>query len=206
VEGLPINVEAVTQIVHPHSSAYFVNTPKHILRCLSESVELQVGVQGSGPWILKYVIIFRDKTEPHTLKIAADESQAQFSLSNLEKSGVYVVALVEITDSNGCSKSINTESVNIEVLPSRPTVSFQDSKPLNVIEGSRPMLDLYLAGRGPFVVYYKNTAKSETVLSQKLFSNKLQVSEIGEYQLVGIEDSVCKGSVTTPNIINGEHI
>jgi hypothetical protein len=55
--------------------------------------------------------------------------------------------LTEVTDSNGCSKLLDSQDLSIEVLPHRPAVSFSSERPVFFRENSMADLPLTVSGR-----------------------------------------------------------
>lgn len=202
--GIETTVEPITQTFHPHSSAEFVpQQPKRFVRCISDSVTVEVMVQGSGPWALMYEILFKNKAKREVIKIPASDKKAKIFIDDLQEGGIYVVELVQIIDANGCIRTLQTGDIIIEVLSSRPSVSFQSIKPIYILEGGKASLGLYLSGRGPFQLEYINTANPQGRLKSLITAgSNLQVG-VGEYQLVGFGDSVCSGLVGTSDTIKG---
>jgi nucleoporin POM152 len=204
--GIAIETEPITQKFHPHSYAKFVSSqPSRFIKCVGDSVEMQVEVQGSGPWNLVYEVSSKDKTSRYTIPVDVNEKSARISMNDLKNGGrTYTIALVEITDANGCTNALtDAKDVVIEVLASRPSVSFQTSKqPIYILEGGRASLGLYLSGRGPFQLEYVNTAENERVMSAFINTGTSLEVGAGEYELLGFRDSVCTGTVGAVKKVN----
>jgi nucleoporin POM152 len=192
---MPIKESSLTQIIHPHSTAYFLlNGRNEFVRCIGDVVELEVGVQGSGPWEVSYEVTHGFKSQKATRKVAEHESKFVITVDNLTTSGLYTVDLVEIKDGNGCSMRLQSDVVKIEVLPARPSISFQSVKNIYILEEGRAMLPISLSGRGPFEIKYRNVETNQVRSTQIQGSvRSFEVNGPGTYELISIRDSVCTG-------------
>ena len=194
-EGVALHLDSITQTVHAQPSAYFVKTDK-ITVCPEDNVSLQVKLDGVGPWSLVY------ETSHNHLKTIdkikdIHESLISISTPKLNSSGLYILSLIEITDSNECKKALNSPDVTLEVLEKRPTVSFTCPRPLPFIEQTRVDLPLFMTGNPPFEIKYVDTKSPSVEKTLVLYSNQdvLGVQEASIYQLTGIKDKYCWGNV-----------
>eukprot|EP00842_Homolaphlyctis_polyrhiza_P005333 jgi/Hompol1/5800/HPOL_004713-RA len=194
-EGVPLENMNMTQIIHPHSSAQFVNSEGRFVRCIGDSVQLQVGVQGSGPWSLVYFVVHNENRTKFKQTIELGRSVVTLNIGNLDNPGIYLVDLAEITDVNGCTEVIGSSGVTIEVLPQRPTVNFQTTKPVHVIEGGRASLPISVTGKGPFEITYRG-ANSDIQTSRN--GRDLEIFGAGTFELLGIKDAFCQGQAVEP--------
>ena len=83
----------------------------------------------------------------------------------------------------------------IEVLPSRPSVSFSSDKPVYILENGVASLPISLSGRGPFDVGVKYADGTERMLRLAGSTRFIDFPGTGIHQLVSISDSVCDGRV-----------
>ncbi|KAJ3361381.1 hypothetical protein HDU91_003968, partial [Kappamyces sp. JEL0680] len=199
-EGIPVKDSSLVQIIHPHSTAAFslpgVRAPYQLLRCKSDKVSLDVVVQGSGPWDVTYDIVFKTSSRKKVVKVDAAARGFSIDVDDLNESGLYTVDLVEIKDGNGCVVKTQSDPVVIEVLQSRPSVSFSSQAPIYVLEGGRASLPISLSGRGPFLVGVKHHATGQVeTLTLQGSSRFIDVVGDGVHELVSVSDSICTGSV-----------
>ncbi len=197
-DGIPVYDSSLTQIIHPHSSAHFVlsdqRAPYRFTKCKGDGLRLDVAVQGSGPWSVVYEVVQAKKATRHSVEVDSVSRGFPIVIDNLDQAGIYTIDLVEIMDGNGCNVRLSTDQVAIEVLQSRPSVSFSSSKPVLVLEGGRAALPISLSGRGPFEVEVKHADKINRFAVHGS-SRFIDVFGDGAYELVGVSDSICQGSV-----------
>ncbi|KAJ3379442.1 hypothetical protein HDU84_006688 [Entophlyctis sp. JEL0112] len=200
-EGIPIQNTSITQIIHPQSEARFApNTPQRLTKCIGDTVSLPVSLHGSGPWVLSYEIAFENRKERFSVSVGAGdggdpeevtdgegEAAVEIVTPVFDAPGVYVVDLIEITDSNGCSWLLETQD--------RPSVGFT-RKSVLMLDGDSAALGLALAGRQPFNIQYINKAYPEHIFDLRGMSEKdmIHVHAPGSYEIVGMSDSVCAGT------------
>lgn len=108
---------------------------------------------------------------------------------------------LEIADKNGCIVKLSNDPVIIEVLQSRPTVSFSSAKPIWVLEGGVAHLPISLSGRGPFEIDIKLSNGEERKVVLPGSARTIEVHGGGDYVLKGIKDSVCSGMIETTQSI-----
>lgn len=102
----------MTQIVHPHSTAAFVipnqRAPYHFIRCKGQAVDLQVAVQGSGPWTVAYEITH---TKRHRISVDVPEKDRSFHIlvDHLTDAGVYSVDLIGLFAYQTVTKNIRDQ-------------------------------------------------------------------------------------------------
>nr|KAJ3421320.1 hypothetical protein HK105_003902 [Polyrhizophydium stewartii] len=194
-EGVDLEGISITQIIHPHSSAQFVDTQTHLVRCIGDSARLKVAVQGSGPWVLVYYVVHNDQRLRSTKTIPLGETMTEIVVEKLDAPGTYLVDLVEITDGNGCTETLGSKGLTIEVLPQRPTVNFKTSKPVYIVEGKRASLPISVTGRGPFEITYRG-ANSDVQISRN--GRDLEIFGSGMFELLGVRDAYCTGHAVEP--------
>ncbi|KAI8911122.1 hypothetical protein EDD86DRAFT_204447 [Gorgonomyces haynaldii] len=203
--GVSIDVPSLTQIVHPHSYAHFAiaqHQRAHLVRCIGDPVDLQVLVHGSGPWRIVYEIVNGSRGKKYTKDVLAHETSVNVQIET-ERGGIYIVDLVEITDGNGCTRQLDSQDVTIEVLGSRPSVSFQSLKPLAALENGKAQSLLFLNGRAPFELGYINQQAPQQIIYKQFHSSSGSIDlPIGDYELVSFKDSVCQGRVGKQNKVS----
>lgn len=97
-EGIALSESSLTQIIHPHSTAYFVwpkgnGAPFKFVRCKGDQVKLRVGVEGSGPWEVLYEIS-HTITKRFTRAVDVSSNGFEIEIDNLDVAGTYTVDLV----------------------------------------------------------------------------------------------------------------
>ncbi|KAI8146224.1 hypothetical protein BJV82DRAFT_600953 [Fennellomyces sp. T-0311] len=194
-------VQSFKQIVHPQPDAKFTGKSLRPIRtCIGEDVELDVALSGSGPFTLTWTFakqMYSDVIEGNRYTI---------KVPRLESAGHHVVSLVKTRDTNGCEKDLDARDVIIDVRRDRPTVFFytDDDRDATVwvAEGEPAKLPLRLTGEGPWKVSYRNInsdGKGVRSLVLRDPNAQVQVKEVGQYELLSVEDAICKGDPLPPN-------
>ncbi|CAB4433743.1 unnamed protein product [Rhizophagus irregularis] len=154
-EGVEINY-GFTQTVYPKPNAVFRRTKDRTINsCMSNLVELDVDLSGSGPFTLEYEVMFNRRTNAFT--IADIQSPSYVIISPpFDNPGTYTVTFERIVDSQGCSQILNNDdSVTINVKRDKPTVGFRNSHEiLWFLEGGSVELPLQLTGNPRWDVTY----------------------------------------------------
>ncbi|KAI7868786.1 hypothetical protein BDF14DRAFT_1790894 [Spinellus fusiger] len=195
----------IQQIVRPQPSAKFsgeLQRKRSIRTCLGDSLQLNVDLSGTGPFHLYW-------TFGKQLHSAVVEGNSYtIDIPPLQKPGSHVVSLVKIQDANACVKELESRDVIIDVRRERPTAFFSvgDDKEttIEVIEGTSVPLPLRLTGEGPWRLTYRNVEKDKDREQTSVLHNPndpLVVREEGHYELLKVEDSICKGDVLLPNYL-----
>ncbi|KAJ3044710.1 hypothetical protein HDV00_001114 [Rhizophlyctis rosea] len=186
-----------TQKIHPHSNAYFTG-PLHITRCLNSTVELPVTLEGSGPWELNYEIMGGGEKRRISVEVR-DQPNYTIKLPVFEKAGRYAVDLTDIKDRNRCTRVVQGQPVQIEILAQRPAAHFNCPRPVAFLEGGKAKLPVYVSGSGDFELSYKRKDSDEVyVASGHRRLDSIEVSSAGVYELTQIRDTYCVGSIATP--------
>ncbi|PKY45320.1 hypothetical protein RhiirA4_443664 [Rhizophagus irregularis] len=198
-EGVEINY-GFTQTVYPKPNAVFRRTKDRTINsCMSNLVELDVDLSGSGPFTLEYEVMFNRRTNAFT--IADIQSPSYVIISPpFDNPGTYTVTLKRIVDSQGCSQILNNDdSVTINVKRDKPTVGFRNSHEiLWFLEGGSVELPLQLTGNPRWDVTYiyhldmDNARKAYDLVNP---NSILTVTEPGRYELLEVKDSYCLGIV-----------
>ncbi|KAJ2997072.1 hypothetical protein HDV02_005886 [Globomyces sp. JEL0801] len=201
-EGVNIIDQTVTQIIHPTSTAKFIlpnysrDSPYQFVKCIGDSLDLEVSVEGTGPWVVSYEITMESTIDRVSHKVDAAEKGFTIPIKNLSKGGIYSVILTEIKDGNGCFKKLDTDPVNIEVVSNRPSISFQSLKTIYALEDSKSLLPISLSGRGPFSATFKHIETDKVYTrSIPMNSRSIDVFGSGTFELLSIHDKVCEGHV-----------
>lgn len=149
-----MNLVPITQVVHAFPSAS-IRRRSQQTKCVNDSAHISVALEGSGPWSLTYEIMHDQYKKQYSMRDIVN-SMITIDTPPLLKSGLHVFSLtgmnimvtsLEITDSNGCSKLLDSQDLSIEVLSHRPTVSFASEKNIMFLENSSASLPLSVSAR-----------------------------------------------------------
>ncbi|KAI8920706.1 hypothetical protein BC831DRAFT_477489 [Entophlyctis helioformis] len=198
-EGVHLKGLSVTQIIHPHSSAHFVGALSRYTRCINDTVQLRVGVQGSGPWTLVYYVVHDETRTRYVKTVGLDQSGTDILVDGLQTAGLYLVDLAEITDVNGCTETVGSAGVTIDVLPIRPTVNFRTSKSVAVVAGGRAALPISVSGKAPFEIKYRSVGAAGVRTWRG--GAELEVNGPGVFELLSVRDAVCDGFAVEPRVL-----
>ncbi|KAM5486142.1 hypothetical protein MaudMau93_005216 [Microsporum audouinii] len=196
--SLKDSVPALEQDVKPPASAHFVGPLTSRKACFGEPVSMDVMFVGEPPWVLNYEVVHNGKRKKHELK--SDTDVASLSTVDLVNGGVYTVGLTSVKDRSNCKRALK-EEIRIEARPKRPRVAFgQIDQKRNVLalEGKAVDLPLRLEGEAPWKVKYRNKLDPSAAPVEKTFWNAnsvLRVSDEGQYEIIGLSDATCPGSV-----------
>ncbi|KAL9555078.1 hypothetical protein MBANPS3_002531 [Mucor bainieri] len=197
-----LNVAPIKQIVHPQPDAKFKPKQRRVRTCLNEDLTVDVQLRGTPPFFLKWTVgdqTYGDhvESELYTMK-----------LPPFDVSGEHVVSLVNITDANGCTKELEARDYTVDVRRDRPTASFlTDNEPVRTVqvtEGASVRLPLGLTGEGPWTVSYFNVERGQRSLVTRRFDNanaEVEVRDVGHYELLQVDDAICKGDVLEPQFL-----
>ncbi|KAJ3290280.1 hypothetical protein HK104_006880 [Borealophlyctis nickersoniae] len=194
--SVPVDNLSFTQTIHPQSNARF-SGPRKQTRCVNASVDLDVVLEGSGPWRLTYEIMGEGKKRRFSVNI--DKPVFSIKTPPFEIAGTYIVDLIEITDANGCSRILQSPEVHIDIVSTRPSVHFICPKPVLFLDGSVARIPLSVSGSGNFEVQYKKrgTDKIHTIRETRKIGG-IEVSEPGTYEIVSVRDTHCPGNILPP--------
>ncbi|KAI9311595.1 hypothetical protein BX666DRAFT_1996701 [Dichotomocladium elegans] len=191
----------IKQIVHPQPDAKFSGSGslRPYRTCLGEDLELDVELSGTGPYTLTWTFakqMYSDVVtgSRHTIKVP-----------RLESAGHHVVSLVKIQDANDCVKDLDARDVIIDVRRDRPKVFFhtgdKSDATLFIAEGESAKLPLRMTGEGPWKVTYRNIDKDGKGIRSLVLRDpnaEVEVKETGTYELLSVEDAICKGDALPP--------
>ena len=197
--GIKIKDQILEQTVHApsHAKFDFIGYKERNTKCVGDSLTPKVSLTGKGPWKLSYNIQHGLSSQLYTVEIPADQHDFELPKVPFDSSGTYLVDLLEIKDSHDCSRSLGSEPLRIEVLPSRPTIGFQSVKTVYILEGTKARLPVTVSGHGPFRVSYRNLKSPESVISHTVPASTrfLEVSGDGTWEILRMADTVCQGIV-----------
>jgi nucleoporin POM152 len=83
----------------------------------------------------------------------------------------------------------------IEVLPTRPSISFSSDKPVYILDNGVASLPISLSGRGPFDIGVMYADGKERKLRLPGSARFIDFPGVGIHKLVSISDSICEGQV-----------
>ncbi|KAI8393455.1 uncharacterized protein BYT42DRAFT_551090 [Radiomyces spectabilis] len=199
------DIAPLHQRVHPQPDARFSKSllDKQAIRtCIGESVNLDVELSGTGPFRL-YWTFNKEK-----FFATVEGNKYTIALPAFEAPNHYVVSLVKIHDANECVKELEARDVIVDVRRDRPTAFFytedKEDTVVEIAEGSKARLPLRLTGEGPWRMTYRNKDKDGAGTRSVLLRDpnaEVEVRDAGEYELVSVKDSICRGDVLPPHYI-----
>ncbi|KAL4919125.1 hypothetical protein BDW62DRAFT_49521 [Aspergillus aurantiobrunneus] len=190
-------VLALEQDVKPPASAHFIGTKEVRKACFGEPVSVDVAFLGEAPWTLQYELVHNGRKTRHFL-----ESEAATSTIVTEKlvsGGGYNLVLTSVKDRSKCKRNLN-EILKIDARPKPPHVSFgqiEKSRKYSALQDSKVDIPIRLSGERPWTLQYKNVDADASVTTKTFWQENsfLAVSQEGRYELMGVTDSSCPGSV-----------
>lgn len=184
------------QDVKPPASAHFIGSKQVRKACFGEPVSVDVAFVGESPWTLQYELVHNGKKTKHSLESESDV--ASIVTGKLISGGEYNLVLTNIKDRSNC-KRILKDNIKIDARPKPPHVSFGQidrKRTVSALQGSKIDIPLRLSGERPWTVKFKNGANSSPV--EKTFwqeNSILTVDEDGKYEIIGVTDGSCPGTV-----------
>ncbi|KAI8979759.1 hypothetical protein BDF20DRAFT_835729 [Mycotypha africana] len=201
----PTGIQPFKQTVHPQPDAYFTKQHTSVRTCLGEDVTVDVQLRGTGPFKLSWTVddqLYADVVEKERYTI---------NLPPFDRPGHHVISLVDIRDDNGCVKQLEARDFTVDVRQNRPTAFFYTNQELNetvrtvtITEGSTANLPLRLTGEGPWKVSYRNVEMGDRSIVKERFTDPnavVNVRHTGHYELLEVEDAICKGDVLPPQYL-----
>ncbi|PWY65043.1 hypothetical protein BO70DRAFT_189894 [Aspergillus heteromorphus CBS 117.55] len=184
------------QDVRPPASAHFLGSKDVRKACFGEPVSLDVAFLGESPWTLQYELVHNGKKAKYTLQ--SDSEISTIVTEKLVGGGEYTIVLTSVKDRSNCKRTLK-DSIKIDARSKPPHVSFgqiEKSRKYSALRDSRVDVPLRLSGERPWNVRYRTDASS-TVIEKSFWDENsvLTVSREGRYELVGVADSSCPGSV-----------
>ncbi|KAJ3177672.1 hypothetical protein HDU85_005783 [Gaertneriomyces sp. JEL0708] len=196
-KGVAVSGKRFTQVIHAPPEVTVVHSDR--MRCLGDTARISVDIGGVAPWTLSYELYKGSQKDRYVQK---DISNRRFDIETpaFQSAGTYFVELVEVTDGNGCTERIKNRPISIEVLSQRPSVHFQCPRPIQFLEGQKATLPVGISGHGKYKLTYRrgDDNKEFSVSGERTISG-IEVSQAGDYELVGITDAYCSGRVLSPS-------
>ena len=187
------------QDVRPPASARFSQPVSKMFACIEEPVSFNVRLYGETPWTIEYEILHQGKRKKYK-KSAIEEATYMLLTERLTEGGEYLLSLTSVTDNSGC-KTLLDQDAKIEVRHQRPEVAFgnlQGKRNVMALEGKKVTLPVRLTGNPPWSVSYRKLDGSDADHKQvqmKYANDVLEVNEPGVYEIQGVSDKTCPGSV-----------
>lgn len=193
----------ISQVVKPPASARFQTGWQTKIACLGEAVSFDLDVSGESPLTLLYETVHNGKRDRNKKDVIQGPLHT-IRTDKLKSGGDYSLVLKSITDKSGCTVLLDEEA-KIEVGLQMPKVSFgqlDGKRSISALEGKKVSLPLRLQGELPWTVSYRNLDESEPSLKEQVIysdNGQLQVNTQGAYEIVGVHDANCPGSVDIPS-------
>ena len=187
------------QDVRPPAYASFLQPMSKRFACIEEPVLFDVRLSGEAPWTLEYEILHRGKRKKYR-KSAIEEATYVLHTERLADGGEYLLSMISVTDNSGCKTLLDQEAL-IEVRHQRPEVAFgniQGKRNVMALEGKKVTLPVRLTGNPPWSVSYRRLDDSDAdhkKVQMKYANDVLEVSAPGVYEIQGVADKTCPGSV-----------
>lgn len=199
----PTQIAPIHQFVHPQPDAKFSSIGRNIVRtCLGEDISVDVDLRGTAPFVLYWTFknqVYSDQVQGNKYTI---------KLPPFEQAGNHVVSLAKIQDGNDCFKDLESRDFTINVRRDRPTAFFNTGGEaigqVQITEGASTRLPIGLTGEGPWSVTYRNVEAGDKSIKTERFNDPnafIQVKSTGHYELISVDDSICKGDVFEPQYL-----
>ncbi|PIG83431.1 nuclear envelope pore membrane protein [Aspergillus arachidicola] len=184
------------QHVKPPASAHFLGSREVRKACFGEPVSVDVALLGEAPWTLQYELVHNGKKTKYVLE--TENEVSSIVTEKLVSGGEYSLVLTGVKDRSNC-KRILKDSIQIDARPKPPHVSFgeiEKSREYSALQGSKVDIPLRLSGERPWTLKYK-TSHDSLVVEKTLWqeNSALTVGHEGRYELLGVTDASCPGSV-----------
>ncbi|KAL0951581.1 hypothetical protein HGRIS_008263 [Hohenbuehelia grisea] len=201
------------QVVHPLATAGFVSdsstggrSPRGkgriINTCEGQTVSVDVDIRGTAPYNLELRVVDPKGSKPLYFKdLTTHRTKLDIPIPAIvdKEGGSFDIELVRVTDSYNCAQDLSAPAVSVNVRRIKPTVKFygdEDERHVTVLEQERASLPLRLSGEGPWRVRYQRVEDGrqlQTLLRSP--NDRLEVTQKGVYELLGVADSQCPGTV-----------
>ncbi|KAL4805253.1 hypothetical protein BDV18DRAFT_140519 [Aspergillus unguis] len=190
-------VPLLEQDVKPPASAHFIGTTEVRKACFGEPISVDVAFLGEAPWTLQYELVHNGKKTRHTLE--SDTARSTIVTDKLVSGGGYNLVLTSVKDRSKCKRNLN-EILKIDARSKPPHVSFgqiEKSRKYSALQDSKVDIPIRLSGERPWTLQYKNLDTDSSVVTKTFWQENsfLTVNQEGRYELLGITDSSCPGSV-----------
>lgn len=195
---------SIDQIVHPPASVDFSRTGRRqISSCSGNTVDVDIDLRGTGPWNVDAQVVGGKGSEVIRVEgINTPRKTLQIPIPPAidRDGGSFEINLLSVEDSYGCKKSVSVPSIVVNVRRVKPTAKFYgsgDKRKITMLEGETANLPLRLTGDGHWTVKYRLAEKPTLVRTATISSpnGEIHVTEKGTYELVGVSDSQCSGSI-----------
>ncbi|KAK1146705.1 hypothetical protein N8T08_002778 [Aspergillus melleus] len=185
------------QDVKPPASAHFLDSSAVRRACFGEPVAVDVAFVGEPPWTLQYELVHNGKKTKHTLE--SESEIATIKTNKLVGGGEHSLVLTNVKDRSKCKRSLR-DSIRIDARSKPPQASFgeiEKRRDYSALQGSRVDIPLRLSGERPWVVRFRETSSDSAVFEKTFWQENsvLSVNQEGQYELVGVTDSSCPGSI-----------
>lgn len=176
--------------------------------CLNQAAKIPIELKGEAPFTLTYDILetTTNKRTSYNIEDIKDYLYT-FNTPDFDLGGDYIVTLISVKDSSGCTVPLSEPDVRIKVRRDIPSASFNlldrngKDNEAHIRQNSFVEIPLKLSGEGPFVVKYQHLDFSGHLLGtyenkfQTAYKASLKVNKEGSYRLVDMRDSSCSGKI-----------
>ncbi|KAL2862913.1 putative nuclear envelope pore membrane protein [Aspergillus lucknowensis] len=190
-------ITVLEQDVKPPASAHFVEANEVRKACFGEPISVDVAFLGESPWTLQYELVHNGKKTRHVLE--SEAATSTILTERLVSGGEYNLVLTSVKDRSKCKRALN-EILKIDARSKPPHVSFghiEKNRAYSALQGSKIEIPLRLSGERPWTVRYKNLDDDASIATKTFWQENsfLTVSQEGRYELIGVTDGSCPGSV-----------
>lgn len=190
-------VPVLEQDVKPPASAHFIGTNEIRKACFGEPISVDVAFLGEAPWTLQYELVHNGKKTRHVLE--SETTRSTIVTDKLVSGGSYNLVLTSVKDRSNCKRNLN-EILKIDARSKPPHVSFgqiDKSRKHSALQDTKIDIPVRLSGERPWTLQYKNLDADSTIATKTFWQENsfLTVSRDGRYELMGVTDSSCPGSV-----------
>lgn len=192
------DIQALEQNVKPPASAHFVGPVLSRTACFGEPVYVDVTFVGESPWILQYELVHNGKRTKHELR--SEDETTMITTGELYDGGEYVLGLTSVKDRSNCKRPLKQE-MKIDVHPKRPQAAFGQidrQRHILSLEDRSVEVPVRLEGIAPWTIEIQNKENPTQPLIVKSLWNEnsvIQLSHRGLYEITGVHDATCPGSV-----------
>lgn len=192
------NVPVLEQDVKPPASAQFTGRVTSRKACFGEPVSADISFVGEGPWVLQYDLVHNGKRSKY--EVASEQDVLTVTTEPLLHGGEYVLGLTNVKDKSNCKRPLK-QDITIDVRPKRPRASFAQidrKRDVLSLEDKKVELPVRLEGEAPWSIKFRNVNDPSGATFESTLWNEnsvIQVSEPGQYELLGVNDATCPGSV-----------
>ncbi|KMK60784.1 nuclear envelope pore membrane protein, putative [Aspergillus fumigatus Z5] len=195
--SLKDKVPVLEQDVKPPASAHFLGSREVRRACFGEPVSIDVSFLGESPWTLHYELAHNGKKSKHVLESHAEI--ATIVTERLVSGGEYNLVLTSVKDRSNCKRTLK-DSIRIDARSKPPHVSFgqiDKKRTVSALQGAKVDIPLRLSGERPWTVNYRNLDDDSPAIEKTFWQENsvLSVTQEGHYNLIGVTDSSCPGSV-----------